>query len=72
MGEWRGHDQGKEAGSEMKETGTDRRPIVAVTMGDPAGAGPEVIIKVLAEPRVYEWSRPLVIGDSRPWSGRES
>lgn len=40
------------------------RPIVAITMGDAAGVGPEIIVKVLADPNVYEWSRPLVIGDA--------
>ena len=28
-----------------------RKPIVAVTMGDPAGIGPEVVRKTLADPR---------------------
>jgi 4-phospho-D-threonate 3-dehydrogenase / 4-phospho-D-erythronate 3-dehydrogenase len=32
-------------------------------MGDPAGVGPEVIIKALAHHRPYEVCRPLVIGD---------
>jgi len=41
------------------------RPIVAITMGDPAGVGPEIIMKALAVPEVYEISRPLVIGDAR-------
>jgi len=39
------------------------RPIVAVTMGDPAGIGPEVILKALADPAVKKESRPLVLGD---------
>lgn len=49
--------------SKMKETRHGTRPIVAITMGDPAGVGPEVVVKALADPRVYECSRPLVIGD---------
>jgi 4-phospho-D-threonate 3-dehydrogenase / 4-phospho-D-erythronate 3-dehydrogenase len=40
------------------------RPIVAVTMGDAAGIGPEVIVKALNDNRVYEWCRPIVIGDA--------
>ncbi len=40
------------------------RPIIAITMGDAAGIGPEVIVKALADSRVYEWSRPLVVGDA--------
>ncbi len=47
----------------MDQTRGNRRPIVAITMGDPAGVGPEVVIKALANSRVYRWSRPLVIGD---------
>jgi 4-hydroxythreonine-4-phosphate dehydrogenase len=40
------------------------RPVVAITMGDAAGVGPEVIVKALADPVVYERCRPLVIGDA--------
>lgn len=39
------------------------RPIIAVTMGDPSGIGPEVIAKALAEPGVYDMCRPVVIGN---------
>jgi 4-hydroxythreonine-4-phosphate dehydrogenase len=39
------------------------RPIVAITMGDAAGVGPEVVVKALARPEVYEWCRPFVVGD---------
>jgi 4-hydroxythreonine-4-phosphate dehydrogenase len=41
------------------------KPIIAITMGDAAGVGPEVIIKSLAHPEVYAQSRPLVIGDAQ-------
>jgi len=41
------------------------RPILAITQGDPAGIGPEIILKALAEPQVYTKCRPLVIGDQR-------
>jgi 4-hydroxythreonine-4-phosphate dehydrogenase len=34
-------------------------------MGDPSGIGPEVTLKALAHPEVYEVCRPLVIGDRR-------
>ena len=40
------------------------RPIIAITMGDPAGIGPEVIMKSLAHPELYQRCRPLVIGDA--------
>ncbi len=40
-----------------------RKPVVAVTMGDPCGIGPEVIAKALSSPDVYETCRPLIIGN---------
>ena len=40
------------------------RPIIAVTMGDPAGIGPEIIMKSLAHDEIYSWCRPLVVGDA--------
>lgn len=39
-------------------------PIIALTMGDAAGVGPEVIMKGLAHEWVYAQCRPLVIGDA--------
>jgi 4-hydroxythreonine-4-phosphate dehydrogenase len=39
------------------------RPIIAITMGDPAGVGPEIIMKSLAHADLFERCRPLVIGD---------
>lgn len=38
-------------------------PIIAITMGDAAGVGPEIIMKSLATRDLYERCRPLVIGD---------
>ncbi|MGY3192866.1 4-hydroxythreonine-4-phosphate dehydrogenase [Bradyrhizobium sp. USDA 4509] len=40
------------------------RPTIAITMGDPAGIGPEVIMKALAQPQVRAICNALVIGDS--------
>ena len=39
--------------------------LLAITLGDPAGIGPEVIIKALGHADVYEQCRPLVLGDQR-------
>lgn len=36
---------------------------IAITMGDPAGIGPEVVVKSLTQKSVYEKSIPVVIGD---------
>lgn len=41
------------------------KPLLAITMGDPAGIGPEIIVKALTHHVVYEQCRPLVIGDRR-------
>jgi len=38
-------------------------PLIAITMGDPAGIGPEIIAKALLKTDVYEVCRPLVLGD---------
>src|ERR1700756_186420 len=39
-------------------------PVVGITMGDPAGIGPEVIMKSLGHAEPYDFCRPLVIGDA--------
>lgn len=38
--------------------------ILGITMGDPAGIGPEITIKALAKKEIYDECRPLVIGDA--------
>lgn len=40
-------------------------PLVAVTMGDGAGIGPEVVVRALADPDLRTWCRPVVVGDAR-------
>ncbi len=39
------------------------RPLIAVTMGDPVGIGPEIIARAFSRTDMYERCRPLVIGD---------
>lgn len=46
-------------------TQIDARPLLAITQGDPAGVGPEIIIKTLQSPAIFARCRPLVIGDAR-------
>ena len=41
-----------------------QKPIIGVPMGDPAGIGPEIVVKSLNEAQVYEKARPLIIGDA--------
>jgi 4-phospho-D-threonate 3-dehydrogenase / 4-phospho-D-erythronate 3-dehydrogenase len=38
------------------------KPLIAVTMGDPAGIGPEIIVGAWSETVVHEWCRPVVVG----------
>lgn len=39
------------------------KPIIAVTMGDPSGIGPEIVAAALADPAITALCRPLVLGD---------
>ena len=39
------------------------RPIIAITLGDPAGIGPEIVVKSLSHAHPYDICRPLVIGE---------
>jgi len=38
------------------------KPILAITMGDPSGIGPEIVVKALAAPRLWRACRPIVFG----------
>jgi 4-hydroxythreonine-4-phosphate dehydrogenase len=40
------------------------KPIIGISMGDPAGVGPEIIAKALARPQVHALCRPVIIGDA--------
>ncbi len=40
------------------------RPIIGITMGDPAGIGPEVAAKTLDKKEIYEICQPIIIGDA--------
>src|SRR5262245_53089486 len=39
-------------------------PLIALTMGDVAGIGPEVIARAWSEPALFDIARPIVVGDS--------
>lgn len=41
------------------------KPLIAVTMGDPAGVGPEVCLQLLANEAVREIATPVIFGDAR-------
>jgi 4-phospho-D-threonate 3-dehydrogenase / 4-phospho-D-erythronate 3-dehydrogenase len=42
---------------------SDKLPIIGITMGDPSGIGPEIIIKALHDRAVPSMCRPVVFGD---------
>jgi len=37
-------------------------PVVAITVGDPAGIGPEIVLRAISDPAVLACCRPLVVG----------
>lgn len=39
------------------------KPIIAIPIGDPAGIGPEIVVKALNHEDIYKVCKPLVIGD---------
>lgn len=41
------------------------KPIIGISMGDPAGCGPEITVKALSEKNIYDQCRPLVVGDGK-------
>lgn len=41
------------------------KPILGITMGDPASIGPEVAVKALADASIHAVCRPLLIGDAQ-------
>ena len=40
------------------------RPILGLTMGDPAGIGPEICLRALSEPSVLAECVPVLFGDA--------
>ncbi|MBP2656216.1 MAG: 4-hydroxythreonine-4-phosphate dehydrogenase [Firmicutes bacterium] len=40
------------------------KPIIGIPMGDPAGVGPEIVVKSLNHQEIYNIARPLVVGDA--------
>ena len=47
----------------MLQSSILQKPIVAITMGDPAGIGPEIVLKALADPAIKDACHPLILGD---------
>ncbi len=40
------------------------KPLLAITIGDPGGIGPEICVRALSLPEIYDICRPLLIGDA--------
>jgi 4-hydroxythreonine-4-phosphate dehydrogenase len=40
------------------------KPILGITMGDPAGIGPEIAAKAVAEKQIHKICHPLIVGDA--------
>jgi len=40
-------------------------PRVGITMGDPSGIGPEIVLKSLSDRNIFNICQPIIIGDSR-------
>ncbi len=49
--------------------GGEPRPRISIGMGDPAGIGPEIVVKALADPEIHRVCVPVVIGDARVLAG---
>jgi len=58
-------DASQQPGVPARDGVVARRPRVAVTMGDPAGIGPEVVLKAVAEPEVLAACAPVIVGDAQ-------
>jgi 4-hydroxythreonine-4-phosphate dehydrogenase len=41
------------------------KPVIAITMGDPASIGPEIAVKALLEKKIYQICKPVLVGDAK-------
>ena len=42
----------------------NNKPILGISMGDPSGNGPEISVKALMNPAIYDRCNPIIIGDA--------
>ena len=40
----------------------EKKPVVAITIGDPAGIGPEITVATMMDKSVYDECKPFLIG----------
>lgn len=43
----------------------EKRPVIVIPMGDPAGVGPEIVVRAMMSEEVAEKARSIVVGDAR-------
>lgn len=43
----------------------ENKPLIGITMGDPASIGPEIAVKALLDEQVYTICRPVLVGDAK-------
>ncbi len=48
----------------MNNPSSSRLPVIGISMGDPAGIGPELCLRVLRDPEMAACCRPVVFGDA--------
>jgi 4-hydroxythreonine-4-phosphate dehydrogenase len=48
----------------MPESNIDGRPNIALSMGDPAGIGPEIVLQAVADPLLAPLAHWIVVGDA--------
>lgn len=41
-----------------------KKAVIVIPIGDIAGVGPEIVAKALSYPEVYQWCKPLVVGEA--------
>mgnify|MGYP006308834981 CR=1 FL=1 len=51
-----------EAGGDIPRMPDGRRPTIGITMGEPAGIGPEIVVKALADPAIRRLGRFIIYG----------
>ncbi|MCR5535839.1 MAG: 4-hydroxythreonine-4-phosphate dehydrogenase PdxA [Succinivibrio sp.] len=42
-----------------------KKPVLGITMGDPAGIGSEITVKALTDKSIYDMCKPVVFGDAK-------
>lgn len=51
--------------TEFKNSMNDKKPIIAITTGDPCGIGPEIIVRSLMSSEICDCCTPVVFGDRK-------